>query len=137
MKLKYRILIILALSWVLSASPLFARESYTITGAQISSLSANLTTLKDLTIKLRLKLDSYKQALQATAQELQVSQLRLEKAENESNTFILRLSNQQTMLTEQSKSLCNAKTSLKRLRRKDKAKNILFAIIIGALATRR
>ena len=137
MKLKYRILIILALSWVLSASPLFARESYTITGAQISSLSANLTTLKDLTIKLRLKLDSYKQALQATAQELQVSQLRLEKAENESNTFILRLSNQQTMLTEQSKSLSNAKTSLKRLRRKDKAKNILFAIIIGALATRR
>ena len=137
MKLKYRILIILALSWVLSASPLFARESYTITGAQISSLSANLTTLKDLTIKLRLKLDSYKQALQATAQELQVSQLRLEKAENESNTFILRLSNQQTMLTEQSKSLSNAKTSSKRLRRKDKAKNILFAIIIGALATRR
>lgn len=137
MKLKYRILIILALSWVLSASPLFARESYTITGAQISSLSANLTTLKDLTIKLRLKLDSYKQALQATAQELQVSQLRLEKAENESNTFILRLSNQQTMLTEQSKSLSNAKTSLRRLRRKDKAKNILFAIIIGALATRR
>jgi len=128
-----KILIISVFLWVLSASPLFARESYTITGAQISSLSANLTTLKELTISLRLKLDSYKQALQATAQELQVSQLRLEKAESESNTFILRLSNQQTMLTEQSKSLSNAKASLKRLRRKDKAKNILFMLILGAV----
>ncbi len=128
-----KILIISVFLLVLSASPLFARESYTITGEQISSLSANLTTLKELTQNLRLKLDSYKQALQATAQELQVSQLRLEKAENESNTFILRLSNQQTMLTEQSKSLNNAKTSLKRLRRKDKAKNILFMLILGAV----
>ena len=128
-----KLLIISVFLWVLSASPLFARELYTITGEQISSLSANLTTLKELTQNLRLKLDSYKQALQATAQELQVSQLRLEKAENESNTFILRLSNQQTMLTEQSKSLNNAKTSLKRLRRKDKAKNILFMLILGAV----
>jgi len=128
-----KILIISVFLWVLSASPLFARESYTITGAQISSLSANLTTLKELTISLRLKLDSYKQALQATAQELKVSEAKLEKAESESNTFILRLSNQQTMLTEQSKSLSNAKTSLKRLRRKDKAKNILFMLILGAV----
>lgn len=128
-----KLLIISVFLWVLSASPLFARESYTITGEQISSLSANLTTLKELTQTLRLKLDSYKQALQATAQELQVSQLRLEKAESESNTFILRLSNQQMMLTEQSKSLSNAKASLKRLRRKDKAKNILFMLILGAV----
>lgn len=128
-----KILIISVFLWVLSASPLFARESYTITGAQISSLSANLTTLKELTISLRLKLDSYKQALQATAQELKVSEAKLEKAESESNTFILRLSNQQTMLTEQSKSLSNAKASLKRLRRKDKAKNILFMLILGAV----
>lgn len=128
-----KFLIISVFLWVLSASPLFARESYTITGEQISSLSANLTTLKELTISLRLKLDSYKQALQATAQELQASQLRLEKAESESNTFILRLSNQQTMLTEQSKSLNSAKASLKRLRRKDKAKNILFVLILGAV----
>jgi len=128
-----KLLIISVFLWVLSASPLFARESYTITGAQISSLSANLTTLKELTQTLRLKLDSYKQALQATAQELKVSEAKLEKAESESNTFILRLSNQQTMLTEQSKSLNNAKTSLKRLRRKDKAKNILFMMILGAV----
>ena len=128
-----KLLIISVFLWVLSASPLFARESYTITGEQISSLSANLTTLKELTQTLRLKLDSYKQALQATAQELKVSEAKLEKAESESNTFILRLSNQQTMLTEQSKSLSNAKTLLKRLRRKDKAKNILFMLILGAV----
>ena len=132
-----KLLIISVLLLVLSASPLFARESYTITGAQIAKLSENLTTLKELTQTLRLKLDSYKQALQATAQELQVSQLRLEKAESESNTFILRLSNQQTMLTEQSKSLSNAKTSLKRLRRKDKAKNILFMLILGAVVANK
>ena len=128
-----KLLIISVFLWVLSASPLFARESYTITGEQISSLSANLTTLKELTQTLRLKLDSYKQALQATAQELKVSEAKLEKAESESNTFILRLSNQQTMLTEQSKSLSNAKASLKRLKRKDKAKNILFMLILGAV----
>jgi len=132
-----KLLIISVLLLVLSASPLFARESYTITGAQIAKLSENLTTLKELTQTLRLKLDSYKQALQATAQELQVSQLRLEKAESESNTFILKLSNQQAMLTEQSKSLSNAKTSLKRLRRKDKAKNILFMLILGAVVANK
>jgi hypothetical protein len=42
------------------------------------------------------------------------------------------LGNQQKMLTEQSKSLTSAKRSLKQLRRRDKAKTILFTIIVGA-----
>jgi len=132
-----KILICLALSLVLCSSPLFARESYTITVAQIDNLSQNLRALKDLIQSLRQQLDSYKQTLQTTEKELQVSQLRLEKAENESNTFILRLSDQQKKLTEQSSLLKNANKSLKRLRRKDKAKNILFALIIGGLLATR
>lgn len=117
----------------MSSSSLFAQESYTITKAQIGSLSANLTTLKDLITNLRLNLDSYKQELQVTALELQQSEGKLELAENESNIFILKLQNQQNLLTEQSKSLANAKTSLKRLRRKNRAKDVLFALIIGGL----
>jgi chromosome segregation ATPase len=125
-------LILLVLSLLFCSSLAFARESYTITGAQVASLSQNLMILKDLTLKLRQNLDSYKQELQATAQELKQSEAKLELAEKESNIFILNLTNQQTMLTEQSKSLKSAKVSLKRLRRKDKAKNILFMILIGA-----
>jgi hypothetical protein len=45
------------------------------------------------------------------------------------------LDNQQKRLAEQSKSLQSAKTSLKRLRRKDRAKNILFVVLLGAAAT--
>lgn len=130
-------LVCLALSLLLCSSPLFAQESYTITVAQVDSLSQNLQELKDLITLLRLNLDSYKQTLQATEKELQVSRSNLVKAENESNTFILSLANQQKMLTEQSGLLKSAKKSLRRLRRKDKAKNVLFAIIVGALVYRR
>lgn len=134
MKLKYKILAItlLVLSLSSCSSALFARESYTITKAQIGSLSANLATLKDLTVQLRLKLNNYKQGLLTTSQELKQSEAKLELAESESNIFILRLSNQQNLLTEQSKSLTTAKKSLKQLRRRDKAKDILFMILIGA-----
>jgi septal ring factor EnvC (AmiA/AmiB activator) len=125
-------LILLVLSLLFCSSLAFARESYTITGAQVASLSQNLTTLKSLTQELRQKLGSYDMRLQATALELEQSQTELETAKDECKTFILRLNNQQTMLTEQSKSLKSAKVSLKRLRRKDKAKNILFMILIGA-----
>lgn len=131
------LLICLLLSALCCSSPLFARESYTITEAQVESLSANLTTLNSLTTSLRAKLDNYKQELQATAQELKQSELRLVKAENESNTFILTLKKQEATLIEQSKSLQTAKKSLKRLRRKDKAKNILFGLIIVGLAACR
>jgi DNA repair ATPase RecN len=105
--------------------------------AQVEALSANLTTLNSLVISLRAKLDSYKQELQATAQELQLSENRLVKAENESNTFILTLKKQEATLTEQSKSLQSAKASLKQLRRKDKAKDILFGLIIVGLVVYR
>ena len=127
-----KILICLVLSLLLCSSSLFARESYTITVAQVDSLSKNLQELKDLITLLRQNLDNYKQTLQATEKELQVSQSNLVKAENESNVFILKLDNQLTMLTEQSDLLKSAKRSLKRLRRKDKAKNVLFGILIGA-----
>jgi uncharacterized protein (DUF3084 family) len=130
-------LICLLLSAFCFSSPLFARESYTITVAQVEALSTNLTTLNSLITSLRAKLDNYKQELQATAQELKQSELRLVKAENESNTFILTLKKQEATLTEQSKSLQTAKKSLKRLRRKDKAKNLLFMLIIGGLITYR
>jgi Skp family chaperone for outer membrane proteins len=130
-------LMLLALSLWLCLSPAFARESYTITVAQVERLSENLTTLKELVLSLRAKLDSYKQELQATAQELQASQLQLVKAENESNTFILTLKKQEMTLTEQSKSLQSAKVSLKRLRRRNKAKDILFGLIIVGLAAYR
>jgi septal ring factor EnvC (AmiA/AmiB activator) len=130
-------LICLLLSVLCCSSPLFARESYTITVAQVEALSANLTTLNSLVISLRAKLDSYKQELQATAQELRESENKLVKAENESNTFILTLKKQEATLTEQSQSLQTAKKSLKRLRRKDNAKNILFGlIIVGFVAYR-
>lgn len=131
------LLIFLLLSAFCLSSPLFARESYTITVAQVEALSANLTTLNSLISCLRAKLDNYKQELQATAQELKQSELRLVKAENESNTFILTLKKQEATLTEQSKSLQSAKKSLKRLRRKDKAKNLLFMLIIGGLMAYR
>ena len=130
-------LVFLALSLWLCLSPAFARESYTITEAQITALSANLQTLNDLITNLRAKLDSYKRELQATSQELQLSESRLVKAENESNTFILTLKKQEATLTEQSKSLQNAKASLKRLRRRNKAKDILFTLIIVGLAAYR
>ena len=139
MKLKSirTLLICLLLSAFCCSSPLFARESYTITVAQVEALSENLRTLNDLITSLRAKLDNYKQELQATAQELQLSENRLVKAENESNTFILTLKKQEATLTEQSKSLQSAKKSLRRLRRKDKAKNILFGLIIVGLAAYR
>lgn len=130
-------LICLALSLWLCLSPAFARESYTITVAQVERLSENLTTLKELVLSLRAKLDSYKRELQATAQELKQSEARLIKAENESNTFILTLKKQEMTLTEQSKSLQSAKASLKRLRRRNKAKDILFGLIIVGLAAYR
>ena len=130
-------LVCLLLSALFCLSPLFAQASYTITEAQITALSANLQTLNDLITNLRAKLDSYKQELQATAQELQLSENRLIKAENESNTFILALKKQEATLTEQSKSLQSAKQSLKRLRRKDKAKNLLFMLVIGGLMVYR
>lgn len=126
-------LICLLLSALCCLSPLYARESYTITVAQVERLSENLTTLNDLITSLRAKLDNYKRELQATARELQLSEIRLVKAENESNTFILTLKKQEATLTEQSKSLQNAKASLKRLRRRNKAKDILFTLIIGGL----
>jgi hypothetical protein len=47
------------------------------------------------------------------------------------------LKKQEMTLTEQSKSLQSAKASLKRLRRKDKAKNILFGLIIVGLTAYR
>ena len=130
-------LTLLALSLWLCLSPAFARESYTITVAQMERLSENLATLNSLIVSLRAKLDNYKQELQATAQELKQSEARLVKAETESNTFILTLKKQEMTLTEQSKSLQSAKASLKRLRRKDKAKNILFGLIIVGLAAYR
>lgn len=139
MKLKFQIQIcILLLSLLLLPSlRSFAEESYTITGAQIASLSQNLTTLKGLTLSLRQQLWNSNQELQAIAQELKASEAKLERAEDESNTFILKLVNQQNKLTEQSKSLTTAKKSLKRLRRRDKAKNILFMLIIGGLVASR
>ena len=139
MKLKSALiaLVFLAVSLVCCLSPLYAQASYTITEAQITALSANLQTLNDLITSLRAKLDSYKQELQATAQELAQSEARLVKAENESNTFILTLKKQEATLTEQSKSLKNAKVSLRRLRRKDKAKNILFGLVIVGLVIYR
>lgn len=139
MKLKFQIQIcILLLSLLLLPSlRSFAGESYTITGAQIASLSQNLTTLKGLTLSLRQQLWNSNQELQAIAQELKASEAKLERAEDESNTFILKLVNQQNKLTEQSKSLTTAKKSLKRLRRRDKAKNILFMLIIGGLVASR
>ena len=127
-------LICLALSLCLCLSPAFARESYTITVAQVERLSENLATLNSLIVSLRAKLDSYKRELQATAQELKQSEARLVKAENESNTFILTLKKQEATLTEQSKSLQSAKASLMRLRRRNKAKDILFGLIIVGLA---
>ena len=130
-------LIFLALSLWLCLSPAFAQGSYTITEAQVERLSENLATLNSLIINLRAKLDNYKQELQVTAQELQLSEARLVKAENESNTFILTLKKQEATLTEQSKSLQSAKTSLKRLKRRNKAKDILFTLIIGALVAYR
>ena len=130
-------IVFLALSLWLGLSPVFAQGSYAITEAQITALSANLQTLNDLITNLRAKLDSYKQELQATAQELQLSESRLVKAENESNTFILTLKKQEATLTEQSKSLQSAKTSLRRLRRRNKAKDILFMLIIGGLVAYR
>lgn len=127
----------LVLSLWLCLSPAFALASYTITEAQVERLSENLATLNSLIVSLRAKLDNYKQELQATAQELKQSEARLVKAENESNTFILTLKKQEMTLTEQSKSLQSAKASLKRLRRKDNAKNILFGlIIVGFVAYR-
>ena len=139
MKLKSVILIamFLLLSLYMPLSSAFAQASYTITEAQITALSTNLQTLNDLITSLRAKLDSYKQELQATAQELQLSENRLVKAENESNTFILTLKKQEATLTEQAKSLQSAKQSLKRLRRKDRAKNLLFMLIIGGLMAYR
>lgn len=127
----------LLLSALFCSSPVFAQRSYTITEAQITALSENLQTLNDLITSLRAKLDSYKQELQATAQELAQSEARLVKAENESNAFILTLKKQEVTLIEQSKSLQSAKQSLKRLRRKDKAKNLLFMLIIGGLMAYR
>lgn len=126
-------LVCLALSLWLCLSPLYARESYTITEAQITALSANLQTLNDLITSLRTKLDNYKRELRVTAEELTASQNQLVKAENESNTFILTLKKQEQTLTEQSKSLQSAKQSLKRLKRRNKAKDILFTLIIGGL----
>lgn len=127
-------LIALLLLFSLSLSlPLFAQESYTITVAQLESLSQNLEALNGLIKSLRQRLDNYKRELQATAQELKQSEARLVKAENESNTFILTLTKQQATLKEQAGLLKNAKTSLKRLRRRDRTKNILFALIIGGL----
>jgi chromosome segregation ATPase len=130
-------LTLLVLSLWLCLSPAFARESYTITVAQVERLSENLATLKELVLSLRAKLDNYKQELQATAQELQLSESRLVKAENESNTFILTLKKQEMTLIEQSKSLQSAKVSLKQLRRRNKAKDILFTLIIVGLAAYR
>lgn len=130
-------LTLLVLSLWLCLSPAFARESYTITVAQVERLSENLATLNSLIVSLRAKLDNYKRELQATAQELKQSEARLVKAETESNTFMLTLKKQEMTLTEQSKSLQSAKASLKRLRRKDKAKNILFGLIIVGLTAYR
>jgi septal ring factor EnvC (AmiA/AmiB activator) len=130
-------LVYLLLSALFCLSPVFAHRSYTITEAQITALSENLQTLNDLITSLRAKLDGYKQELQATSQELRESENKLVKAENESNTFILTLKRQEATLTEQSKSLQSAKQSLKRLRRKDKAKNLLFMLIIGGLMVYR
>lgn len=115
------------------ASPVFARESFTITVAQVEALTTSLTTLKNLTVNLCRKLESYKQGLQVTAQELAASQQELKLVKGESNTFILKLNNQQKTLLMQSESLNNAKKSLKRLRRRNKAKDILFGLIIGGL----
>lgn len=126
-------LICLLLSALCCLSPLYARESYTITVAQVESLTTSLTTLKNLTINLCQKLESYKQGLQVTAQELAASQQELKLVKGESNTFILKLNNQQKTLLMQSESLKNAKQSLKRLNRRNKAKDILFTLIIGGL----
>jgi prefoldin subunit 5 len=115
------------------SSPLYARESYTITVAQVEALTKSLTTLKNLTISLCQKLESYKQGLQVTAQELAASQQELKLVKSESNTFILKLNNQQKTLLMQSESLTSAKKSLKRLRRRNRAKDILFTLIIGGL----
>ena len=128
-------LVCLVLSLWLCLSPAFARESYTITKAQITTLSENLQVLNGLITSLRTKLSNYKRELRVIAEELAASQKQLVKAENESNTFMLTLKKQETTLTEQLKSLQNAKTSLKRLKRRNKAKDILFALIIGGLIT--
>lgn len=139
MKLRFQTLTLtLLLSCCLCCSSgLFARESYTITVEQIESLSANLEALNSLIKSLRQRLDNYKRELQATAQALETSEARLVRAENESNTFILTLKKQEAKLTEQSGLLKNAKTSLKRLRRRDKAKNVLFVLILGAVVAYR
>jgi len=133
MKCKKQLIALLLLFSLSLSLSLFAQESYTITVAQLESLSQNLEALNSLIKSLRQRLDSYKRELQATAQELQESELRLVKAENESNTFILTLKKQETRLKEQAGLLKNAKTSLKRLRRRDRTKNILFALIIGGI----
>lgn len=135
MKLKsiHTLLICLLLSAFFCSSPLFAQESYTITEAQVEALTKSLTTLKNLTISLCQKLESYKQGLQVTAQELAASQQELKLVKSESNTFILKLNNQQKTLLMQSESLTSAKKSLKRLRRRNRAKDILFTLIIGGL----
>ena len=130
-------LICLLLSVLCCSSPLYARESYTITVAQVEALTTSLTTLKNLTINLCQKLESYKQGLQVTAQELAASQQELKLVKGESNTFILKLNNQQKTLLMQSESLNNAKKSLKRLKRRNKAKDILFGLIIVGLAAYR
>lgn len=131
------VLICLLLSVFCYSSPLFARESYTITVAQVEALTKSLTTLKNLTISLCQKLESYKQGLQVTAQELAASQQELKLVKSESNTFILKLNNQQKTLLMQSESLTSAKKSLKRLRRRNRAKDILFGLIIVGLTAYR
>ena len=138
MKSKSALVLIMVLCLSLfSPLPVSAEESYTITKVQIKALSENLTTLKELVLSLRQKLDNYKIQLQLTAQELQASQLQLLKAENESKTFILTLKKQEIRLQEQSSSLIIVNKSLKKLRQKEKIKNIFFTAIVGYLVIKK
>lgn len=137
MKSKSALILIICLSLSFCASASFGQESYTITKVQIKALSENLTTLKELVLSLRQKLDNYKNQLHLTAQELQASQLQLLKAETESNTFILTLKKQEMRLQEQSSSLINVNKSLKKLRQKEKIKNIFFTAIVGYLVIKK
>lgn len=122
-------MILLGLFCLFCVLPAYS-QSYTISQTQLQLLSTNLSTLKSLTLQLRQNLDSYKQSLQVTINDLQASQIELIAARNECTEYQKSLQNQQQMLIEQSKSLKTANQSLKALKRKDKQRNALF---IGGL----
>ena len=111
------------------ALPCFS-QSFTISQEQIQALSTNLSTLKSLTLQLRQNLNSYKQTLQLTMNELQASQSDLTAARNECGVSE-KIAKSATDVDRAVAIIEDCETIIEASRRRDSIKNVLFVTLLA------